>query len=402
MTENQKRFIEQVGVLACEDMQRTKILASLTIAQAILESGWGTSALAIHANALFGIKADKRWSGEVYSTKTKEWYDGKDVVEITDAFRAYGSWEESINDHSNFLTSSERYRNIISERSYKAAGAEIQKAGYSTDPEYAKKLIGLIEQYGLTAYDDIQKPEETMKINKKLCNAKNFGEKRSHTKYIVVHYTSNKGDTAKNNAEYFARETVKASAHFFVDEKEIWESVPENCIAWHCGAKQYRHSECRNANSIGVEICMNDKQGKIRRESIDLAATLVRELMHKYHVPPECVLRHHDVTGKYCPGPMVDHPALWQDFKNKLAEQSSQPQNKTEEEKKMKVYKHTTEMPDWAQGTFRRLIEAGVVKVDAKGEIAVQECSVQPMVYLDRLCSGKIEKLPEALEVMHK
>lgn len=71
-----------------------------------------------------------------------------------------------------------------------------------------------------------------------------------------------------------------------------------------------------------------------------------------------------------------------------------------EEEEEMKTYTHTDQMPDWAQSTFYRLIDAGIVKVDAKGEIAVQECSVQPMVYLDRLCSGKIEKLPEALKAL--
>ena len=71
-----------------------------------------------------------------------------------------------------------------------------------------------------------------------------------------------------------------------------------------------------------------------------------------------------------------------------------------EEEEKMKVYTHTDQMPDWAQDTFYRLIDAEIVKVDAKGEIAVQECSVQPMVYLDRLCGGKIEKLPKAIKAL--
>lgn len=71
-----------------------------------------------------------------------------------------------------------------------------------------------------------------------------------------------------------------------------------------------------------------------------------------------------------------------------------------EEDEKMKTYTHTDQMPDWAQSTFYRLIDAGVVKVDAKGEIAVQECSVQPMVYLDRLCGGQIEKLPEAIKAL--
>ncbi len=175
-------------------------------------------------------------------------------------------------------------------------------------------------------------------------------------------------------------------------ETEIWESVPVTECAWHCGAKTYRHSECRNANSIGVEICMNDRAGKIRQGSIDHAARLVRELMQRYRIPPERVLRHYDVTGKYCPRPMVDNPALWQAFKNKLTGVEA------EQEESMKIYKHTTEMPEWAQGTFRRLIDAGVVKVDEKGEIAVQESSVQPMVYLDRLCGGKIEELSDMVK----
>ena len=66
-----------------------------------------------------------------------------------------------------------------------------------------------------------------------------------------------------------------------------------------------------------------------------------------------------------------------------------------EDADEMKIYKHTDQILDWAQDTFRWLIDAGVVKVDAKGEISVHECSIQPMVYLDRLCGGKIEELPE-------
>ena len=358
------------------------ILPSVTIAQAALESGWGTSELATHANALFGIKADKRWSGRTYEIKTKEWYDGNEPVIIVDTFRAYSTWKESIADHTAFLTASPRYRYVIGEQDYKKACKALQAAGYSTDPDYANKLIRLIEKYNLNQYDsggvEMKKP----------CNPANYTQKnRAETKYIVVHYTANKGDTAKNNADYFAREKVGASAHFFVDENEIWESVPETDVAWHCGAKQYKHSECRNANSIGVEICMNDKTGKVRQGSIDNAVKLVRTLMQRYGIPADRVLRHHDVTGKYCPAPMVDNPDLWRAFKNKLTGVEQ------EEDADMKVYKHTTEMPDWAQSTFYRLIDAGIVKVDAKGEISVQESSVQPMVYLDRLCGGKIEEL---------
>ena len=230
-----------------------------------------------------------------------------------------------------------------------------------------------------------------MTIQTKQANKTNYGGRRADTRYIVVHYTSNRGDTAKNNADYFAREDVGASAHYFVDENEIWASVPEDCAAWHCGAKKYRHPACRNANSIGVEICMNDKAGAVRQGSIDRAAQLVRMLIDKYHIPKENVLRHYDVTGKHCPGPMVDDSTLWESFKKSLAQG---------EDERMKTYTHTDQMPDWAQDTFHRLIAAEIVKVDKAGEIEVYEPSVQPMVYIDRLCNGQIEKLPEAIKAL--
>ena len=159
-----------------------------------------------------------------------------------------------------------------------------------------------------------------MNLKTNTANSKNFGGLRDvdSIKYIVIHYTSNEGDTAKNNAVYFAREIVKASAHYFVDEKEIWQSVPDDTVAWHCGGSRYYHPECRNANSIGVEICMNDKQGRVREKSIEHAAELIRELMDKYNIPADRVIRHYDVTHKNCPAPMVEDPARWKEFKKKL------------------------------------------------------------------------------------
>lgn len=219
-----------------------------------------------------------------------------------------------------------------------------------------------------------------MRINVKIARSENFTSKARKLEdiaYIVIHYTGNRGDTAKNNAEYFARERTGTSAHFFVDEREIWQSVPENRAAWHCGTNgTYYHPECRNANSIGVEICMLDKMGKVRQGSIDHAAELVRELMQKYDIPVRCVVRHYDVTHKSCPEPMVQHPELWQKFKNKLVQ---------EEDNDMKVYTNIKDMPSWAQPTFTKLVQRGVVAQDAQGKVSVQESSLQPMVYSDRL-----------------
>lgn len=154
-TQAQKDFIARVGALASADMKQSGVLASLSVAQAILESGWGTSVLAVNANALFGIKADARWNGKTYGIATKECYDGVNFIMVNAKFRAYSNWEQSIADHSAFLLASSRYAAVIGERDYKKACAAIQKAGYATDPSYAARLIKLIETYGLTAYDKI-------------------------------------------------------------------------------------------------------------------------------------------------------------------------------------------------------------------------------------------------------
>jgi len=152
MTQAQKDFIARVGALASADMKRSGVLASLTIAQAILESGWGTSELAKYANALFGIKADSRWNGRTYTKSSFEWVGGKNVT-IVASFRAYNSWEHSVNDHSDFLLAGTRYAAVIGERNYRKACTAIHKAGYATAPDYADRLIKLIEMYDLTVYD---------------------------------------------------------------------------------------------------------------------------------------------------------------------------------------------------------------------------------------------------------
>lgn len=149
---NQKEFIEKLGPLAAKEMKKSGILASLTIAQAILESGWGKSGLTVKGNALFGIKATPNWKGKVYSAKTNECYDGKTLTTITAAFRAYGSWEESVADHTAILLLP-RYKALVGEKDYKKACKEIQRAGYATDPGYSGKLISLIETYNLTRFD---------------------------------------------------------------------------------------------------------------------------------------------------------------------------------------------------------------------------------------------------------
>lgn len=95
----------------------------------------------------------------------------------------------------------------------------------------------------------------------KLLTAYNFSNKDSvdRIKYIVIHYVGALGG-AKENCQYFASKYLGASAHYFVGfNGEIYQSVEDGDIAWHCGASTYKHAECRNTNSIGIEMCVRNK-----------------------------------------------------------------------------------------------------------------------------------------------
>lgn len=141
----------------------------------------------------------------------------------------------------------------------------------------------------------------------------------SRIKYIVVHYTGNNGDTALANTNYF-KSYRGASAHYFVDENNIYQSIEDKNIAWHCGANSYKHPYCRNNNSIGVELCSYIVSGKyaFKPKTVDNAVWLVKCIMAQYNVPITNVIRHYDVTGKICPEPFVRDVAAWQNFKARL------------------------------------------------------------------------------------
>lgn len=162
-----------------------------------------------------------------------------------------------------------------------------------------------------------------MNIKTNLANKGNYGSARSTNdiKYIVIHYTGNDGDTDENNGKYFARDVVEVSAHYFVDSDSITQSVPDNYIAWHCGTKNaYKHDKCRNANSIGIELCDDLKNGTIypSAATIQNALELTTSLMKKYNIPKENVIRHYDVTGKLCPAYWSGNTANYNKWKSEF------------------------------------------------------------------------------------
>lgn len=143
---SKESYIDQLAPAAQADMREFGILASVTIAQAILESGWGRSA---PGNNLFGIK------GSGQQQVTQEFINGK-WMQIVDGFRVYDSWCDSVRDHSLLQVHNPRFANVLHENDYRCASQELQSAGYATDPQYADKLIRIIEGSELTRFDQIE------------------------------------------------------------------------------------------------------------------------------------------------------------------------------------------------------------------------------------------------------
>jgi hypothetical protein len=147
----QQAFINKVKDGAINTMNKYGVLASLTIAQSILESGWGGTALANSANNLFGIK--RHGSDKYVTMPTREYNEDGSSYMIQAEFRAYESWDESISDHGKFFVDNPRYHNLLGLTDYKKVCNLVREDGYATDPNYGNLLIDLVERYKLDQYD---------------------------------------------------------------------------------------------------------------------------------------------------------------------------------------------------------------------------------------------------------
>ena len=148
------KFIKEIaGYAQTEYKKRSKsVLPSVCIAQACLETGYGSSSLMTKARAYFGIKWTKGCGFNAYSSSTKEVYDGKTCT-ITAAFRAYDTPADSVADYYDLICNSSRYKAAVGEKDYKKAITAIKNGGYATDPDYVSKVVSIIETNNLTQYD---------------------------------------------------------------------------------------------------------------------------------------------------------------------------------------------------------------------------------------------------------
>lgn len=234
------------------------------------------------------------------------------------------------------------------------------------------------------------------------CDPSNYRAGRTQpVRYIVMHYTANNGDTARNNCDYYHRVgSLQASAHYFVDEHGAMQSVRECDTAWHCGARAYWHPECRNGNSIGIEMCSRkraDGSYYIKPETVANAATLAKGIMQRYGIDTEHVVRHYDVTGKRCPMPWADDPAQWTAF---LAMLTPEHPNEEEDENMVK-YKTIDDVPEWYRSEVQELMDAGALKGTGNGAIDISEDVVRGAIIGMRYVEAKnphyhsIDDMPE-------
>ena len=164
---SQAEFVDWIGKLSAEDMKNSGILASVTAAQSILESGYGKSELALNALNLGGMKAELSgntwpsvWDGKIYTKDTAEQEPDGTYITIKADFRAYPSVAAYLADHSAYLAGAKkgdslRYAGIVGCKDYRTAFQILKDGGYATSIDYVDKLCAVVEKWNLTRYDGV-------------------------------------------------------------------------------------------------------------------------------------------------------------------------------------------------------------------------------------------------------
>ena len=298
---------------------------SAVIAQACLESAYGTSGKAKYHN-YFGLKYREGRvpcaSGYFTDGSSEQLSNGK-YIKISAKWFKFSSMEDGVKGYFQFIDI-DNYKNLKGVSDPGTYLQRIRSDGYATSLAYYQNCMAIVKAYNLTKYD----PEEeggtvaAPKIIKNISRYNNSSRNGNGIKYIVIHYTGNKTDTAKANANYFATGNRNASAHYFVDSGNIYQSVEDSRAAWHVGVnygKKNLFGTCNNRNSIGIEMCSTG--GKIPDATFDRTVELTRYLMKKYSIPASKVVRHYDVCSKSCPGWrgwIPSNETIWKEFKQAL------------------------------------------------------------------------------------
>lgn len=328
MTAEQLAFLVFAVPLAQREARRAGILASLTLAQAIIESDWGRSILATKGFNYFGIKGD--FLGQSITKNTGEYINGQ-AIRVVAAFRKYPDVETGFQDHSNFLRRS-HYSKAWWETDIDKAIDAIAVAGYATSPTYANTLKSCVKTYNLTQYDvPMEVPMiEPLAINKGVIQGTNIegmpflvkivspsgaanvrtGLKLTEVIGVTIHNTANPAPSADDNLHALWLQNVEnadqqyISVHFFVDQDSITQVVPVDEVCFHAGDGKGNG----NRKTIAIEICENGDKVRAEKNAQVLTAALLKTY------PGTMVFKHQDWSGKFCPRVILGRNG-WDAFK---------------------------------------------------------------------------------------
>jgi LysM repeat protein len=264
-----EEYISLYKELAVVNMKEKKVPASITLAQAMFESDYGNSPLAINANNHFGIKCHTTWNGETYH---------QDDDEKDECFRKYENPLMSFEDHSDFLINRERYNSLftLDITDYKGWAHGLKKAGYATNPQYAFKLIELIERYSLNLLDEgkdlpVCKPAETKALIAKR-NRIFREEKAAKENYDEVASSNNAPQEVKKESPFYKAPPLNPAGYindvpYLVAGKgDTWFSISKRKEMMMWQVLKYNDADKNDVLKEGMIVFLKPKRTTAQQE----------------------------------------------------------------------------------------------------------------------------------------
>lgn len=331
-------------------------IISAAIAQACLESGFGTSFKATFGHNILGLKYRPNRvtcnNGYFLDGGSEQHPDGSYTpLPSSTAWYNFKDWNTCVHGYYEFIAIS-NYNEVRKATTALEYLQAIKKAGYATSLKYVEKVYKVVEDWNLTKYDAAVATSVTPQSSNSIPIIQKTGSNNltaannRKIEWIVLHYTAgfnSKQGSAQNIATYFNKPQTKASADFIVDDVEIvqFNPDPKNKYTWAVGGKKYTtlstslggkyYGQCTNANSISIEMCsrkvntasqsVTDDDWFLTDAVVDNAAKLTKYLMNLYNIDINHVIMHHMVTGKMCPQPWCKNELAlpqWYNFLNKI------------------------------------------------------------------------------------
>ncbi|MBC1624845.1 GW domain-containing glycosaminoglycan-binding protein [Listeria welshimeri] len=296
MSVSQQQFIQSIANDAQDLQKEEKILTSVTLAQAILESNWGKSGLSTSGNNLFGIKGS--YEGNSVSMGTQEFSNGK-AFHTQANFRKYPDKKASLVDHAQLFVNgvsgnANLYSAVIGETDYKKAAYAIQDAGYATDPAYAEKLISTIKSYNLDKYDQVY--DTVISTDKQLAYAEitNPGTEALWTKPY-----NTEGVKKYGNAKDYQNKTLRIT-NKSVTQKGTWYQLQDqgNTIGWINSKAVNIFYTPKNETNVKLDKYVTESEQKIYAYPVEDNSKVVAAL-NDYKGKELDIDRRADVKNEY-------------------------------------------------------------------------------------------------------